>query len=348
MVFTTPVIRALRRRFPDAHISYLVEPAAAPVLANNPHLTELIVAPKQSGVRRLLDDAALARRLRQTRYDVVIDLHGGPRAAWLAWATRAPMRIGYTIAGRSWMYSHVVRRAPDLTPRHSVLNQMDLLAPLGISEGDALHDAVEMAAEPAARARVEARLAQAGVTRDHPLAVMHVSASNPFKRWPAGSFAETAAALVQNHKSLRVVVVSGPSDYAAASRVVRDARASAGPAADRVFDGHYDLAELRELIARSAVYIGGDSGPLHVAATTHTPIVELLGPTLRERSHPWRDPQWFTEVIDAGPLPCRPCDERRCVPGDFRCLTRISVDQVVAAAERALKSGGRELLTTGT
>jgi ADP-heptose:LPS heptosyltransferase len=110
-------------------------------------------------------------------------------------------------------------------------------------------------------------------------------------------------------------------------------------AGTRILEGSYDPQELRELSARAAVYIGGDSGPLHIAATTETPIVALLGPTLPERSRPWRDPRWFTEMIDAGSLPCRPCDQRQCAPGDFRCLTRITAEQVVAAALRALHHG---------
>jgi ADP-heptose:LPS heptosyltransferase len=101
------------------------------------------------------------------------------------------------------------------------------------------------------------------------------------------------------------------------------------------------LADLRALIARAALYIGGDSGPLHVAATTPVPIVELLGPTLAERSHPWRDPRWFTEIVEPGALPCRPCHQRTCVPGDFRCLTSIGSERVLAAAERALASRPR-------
>jgi ADP-heptose:LPS heptosyltransferase len=98
------------------------------------------------------------------------------------------------------------------------------------------------------------------------------------------------------------------------------------------------LAELRALIARAALFIGGDSGPLHIAATTQVPIVELLGPTLAERSFPWRDTRLFTEIVEPGPLPCRPCHQRTCVPGDFRCLTGIGPERVIAAAERALAS----------
>ncbi|MCU0257012.1 MAG: hypothetical protein MUF60_09720, partial [Vicinamibacterales bacterium] len=88
---------------------------------------------------------------------------------------------------------------------------------------------------------------------------------------------------------------------------------------------------------RAALYIGGDSGPLHVAATTGTPIVALFGPTLAERSAPWRSRSCVTLTVDAGPLPCRPCDQRRCEPGDFRCLQGVRPATVLAAAERALQ-----------
>jgi ADP-heptose:LPS heptosyltransferase len=84
------------------------------------------------------------------------------------------------------------------------------------------------------------------------------------------------------------------------------------------------------------LYIGGDSGPLHVASATQTPIVALFGPTLPERSMPWRDPAVASIAVDAGPLPCRPCHQRHCVPGDFRCLTGITPKQVLAAARVAL------------
>ena len=100
--------------------------------------------------------------------------------------------------------------------------------------------------------------------------------------------------------------------------------------------GEFSIAELRALVDRAALYIGGDSGPLHVASTSQVPIVGLYGPTLPVRSEPWRDPAAIAEAVDVDGLPCRPCDQRRCVPGDFRCLTGISAEQVAEAAERAL------------
>src|SRR3982751_601011 len=127
VVFTTPLLRALKRRFPDAHLTYLVEPEALPVVRENPHLDEVIVAPRRAGVARITDDLRLAGRLRRERYDIAIDLHGGPRSAWLAWLSREPTRIGYQIAGRTWMYTRAVPRPRTLRRRHSVVNQWDLL-----------------------------------------------------------------------------------------------------------------------------------------------------------------------------------------------------------------------------
>jgi len=339
VVFTTPVIRAVRRKYPQAELTYLVEPPAAAVVQGNPHLDDVIVVPKASGLSRLMGDAALAWRLRRRAFDLAIDMHGGPRAAWLTWATGAPTRIGYDIKGRRWMYTTVVDRSPDLAPRHSVVNQWDLLRILGVEDCQPDRDAVEMAEEPRAVASVESRLAAAAIDASHPLVLIHVSAGNPFRRWPAMAFEDLVVGLAQRDAHRRIVLTSGPSEAAAAAGIASRARARLGPLAAAVPDlGEFDLAELRALAGRASVYIGGDSGPMHIAATTDTPIVALLGPTLPERSKPWRDPRLFSEIIDVS-LPCRPCHQRTCEPGDFRCLTWIEPARVLDAAERALAAG---------
>ena len=336
VIFTTPLLRALRRKFPDAVLSYAVEPMAAGVLRGNPHLDEIIVVPAARGLSRLTTDIGLGWQLWRRGFDIAIDLHGGPRSAWLTWASRAPRRIGYAIKGRQWMYTTVVSRAADLTPRHSVENQWDLLRSLDIGVCDQVHDSLEMARDESAEARVDARLRPAGVSRSHALVVMHVSAGNAFRRWPATSFADLAASLVRSDQNRRVVVTAGPSEPGAARAVCDAARSRLDTNRQSILDlGDFDPTELRALIDRASVYIGGDSGPLHVAATTGTPIVAMLGPTLAERSRPWRDPRYFSEIVELS-LPCRPCHQRTCEPGDFRCLTWITPDRVAQAAERAL------------
>jgi lipopolysaccharide heptosyltransferase II len=339
VVLTTPLLRALRRTYPGAHLTYLVEQAAAPIVRGNPNLTHIVVAPKRRGLARLRDDLTIARQLRRERFDIAIDLHGGPRAAWFTWASGAPMRIGYAIAGRSWMYTHVIARPRDEAPRPSVVNQWDLLTPLDVDGPDPARDPLEMVEDAQATESVDRRLRDARIGSADPLVIVHVSAGNPFRRWPHESFETLVIALARRDPSRRIILTSGPSDAPAAKAVADRARAALGALGAAVPDvGEFDLVELRALVGRAAVYIGGDSGPLHIAGTTTTPIVALLGPTLAERSMPWRDPRWFAEAVDAGPLECRPCRQRECVPGDFRCLTRITAEQVAAAAERAMAS----------
>jgi lipopolysaccharide heptosyltransferase II len=338
VVFTTPAVAALRQRFPDAHLTYLVEPLAAPVVAHNPHLDEVIVAPGGRGVAGFARDLALGAALRARRFDVAIDFHGGPRASLLTWLSRAPVRIGYEVAGRAWMYTRRVARPRELRPRHSVENQWDLIAALEITPPDRSAFPVEMPVDGDAAAEVADRLARAGVTPGDRLVVIHVSAGNPFRRWPIASFAALVARLVARDRERRVVITSGPADREAAGRVIDEARAGLGAAGrDRVVScGDFSLDELRALLDRASLYVGGDSGPLHIAATTAVPIVGLYGPTLPARSAPWRAPSLVHEAVEVDGLPCRPCDQRVCAPGDFRCLAWLGPDEVAEAAERAL------------
>jgi ADP-heptose:LPS heptosyltransferase len=335
VVFTTPALRAVRQRFPDASISYLVEPLAAPVLAANVHIDELIVTPRGS----LTADVRLGLHLRARRYDLAIDFHGGPRASLLTWLSAARQRVGYAVRGRAWMYTVRVDRPRRLRPRHAVENQWDLLTAIGLPPPGREADPVEMPVEPRAAAQVAGKLRAAGIVGTERLLVIHVSAGNPFRRWPRDAFAETAATIAGRHADVRVIVVSGPSEREAARQVVERARMRLAEAdAGRViaFD-ECSLPELRALFEQAALFIGGDSGPLHIAATTGVPIVGLYGPTLPVRSAPWRDETLRTAAVDAGPLPCRPCDQRVCAPGDFRCLTRIETDAVYAAAIKCLQ-----------
>lgn len=341
VVFTTPAIRALRRAYPGARLDYLVERGAEAVVAHNAHLDNVIVIEHRRGLQRLADDARLGLRLHAAHYDAVIDFHGGPRASWLTLASRAPIRIGYRIPGRAWMYTHVVDRPTELRARHSVENQWDLLSALDPALGaspDPSRDAVEIGDDPAAVTRVSGWLDMAAIGASDEVVVVHVSAGNPFRRWPEEAFIDLVVALSCAEANRRIILTSGPSDVDAARRIARASRARLGGhgAAAVVDFPELDLAELRALVARAALFVGGDSGPLHVASSTATPIVGVFGPTLPERSAPWRDPAFVTESVEPDALPCRPCDQRVCAPGDFRCLSALPAARVAAAAERAL------------
>ena len=341
-MFTTPAIRAIRRHYPRARIAYIVEEQAAPVVRNNPHLDEVIVACDPHASGRLRADLALIRRLRRQRYDLAIDFHGGPRSSLLTWLSGARTRIGYDVTGRGWMYTTRVARPRSLRPRHSVVSQWDVLLPLGIAPPDPEADATEMLLNPEAATAVADRLADAGIVPGNPIVVVHVSAGNPFRRWPRESFVELVCRLASADPKRRIILTSGPSDAAAAAAIVSDARARL--AADErpaiVECGEFDLPQLHALLGRAALYIGGDSGPLHIAGTTGVPVVGLYGPTLPVRSAPYRSARFISAAAEVHGLSCRPCDQRRCEPGDFRCLTRISAEAVAELAERALIQTG--------
>src|SRR5262249_9805782 len=132
VVLTTPAIKALRETYPAAHISYIVEPLAAPVVQRNPHLDDVIVVAEPDAAGGRGQDVRLGLTLGRRRFDLAIDFHGGPRSSWFAWASRAPVRIGYDVAGRGWMYTTRVARPRELRARHTVDNQWDLLEPLGV------------------------------------------------------------------------------------------------------------------------------------------------------------------------------------------------------------------------
>ena len=304
VVFTTPVIRAVRRRYPTADLVYLVEDAAAPIVQNNAHLSSVLTAPHSRGWRRVRDDLRLARRLHARHFDLVIDLHGGPRSAWLTWATRAPIRVGYDVPGRSWMYTDVVHRPRGYRPRHAVVNQWDLLAAVdpALAEPPSREvDRVEMSVTPETAAGARAALMRRGISAASRPVILHVSAGNSFRRWPEQSFAAVAAALVSTPHERTVLVTAGPSDRQAASRVITAARQLAGDAGTRIVDAeHLSLPELRATCDRASLFIGGDSGPLHVAATSDVPIVAIYGPTKAERSEPWRPATIPTAAVEPG------------------------------------------------
>ena len=247
------------------------------------------------------------------------------------------------------MYTTRVPRPRALRPRHSVVSQWDLLIPLGIAPPDPDVDATEMPENHGAAEAVARRLTTAGIGGGNPIVVVHVSAGNPFRRWPAESFVELICRLASRDPQRRIILTSGPSDADAASAVLRDARARLAPdeRAAIVECGEFGLPELRALIGRASLYIGGDSGPLHIAGTTGVPVVGLYGPTLPVRSQPYRAARFISAAAEVHGLPCRPCDQRRCEPGDFRCLTRISAESVAALAERALSTEAGDTVVSG-
>jgi heptosyltransferase-1 len=151
--------------------------------------------------------------------------------------------------------------------------------------------------------------------------VLHIGAGNEFRDWGARNLGQLAARLAAL-PGVRVLLVGSSQDIPKAEEI----RRKGGPEVLSLA-GELNLIELREVVSRARLFVGPDSGPMHVAAATSTPIVAFFGPNLPEYNAPWK----AAATIIEKKLDCRPCKQRRCVTGDFRCLKSITVDEVLEA-----------------
>jgi lipopolysaccharide heptosyltransferase II len=322
IVMTTPALGLLRAACPGATLSYVVEEPFRRLVEGHPDLDRAIVVPSSPGI------AAFARflgRLRREKFDAVLDFHGGPRAAWMTFASRAPLRIGYETGAKARVYSQRVPRAPAGGAVHSVVNHVNLVRAL--TGGDPEIPPLRLPdPRPAEEERVGRLLAEAGLAGAR-FAAVHISAGNAFRDWEADRYLRLVERLGRE-SGVASLLVGSAADRAKEAEI--QARASSPIPS---LAGRTNLAELKALIARAALFIGPDSGPMHIAAATRTPIVAVFGPTLPAHFAPWRAAARIVER----PLDCRPCRQRRCQRRDFGCIKGITADEVYDACRSILQ-----------
>lgn len=320
MLLATPVFEALKTRFPDASLVVLLKKRARPVLDNNPHVDDVL---EYDGAKHYHGPAwrwRLARQLRRRSFDLAVDLTGDLRSSWLLYATSPAYRVGFNHAGCGFLLD---RRIPYLATGHVVDHLLSAVETVGarpvaavprIYLGDDERDAAS------------ALLGEVGI-RDTPFAVLSPGANWRFRRWPAERYAFLAAAL-RSRFGLPSVVTGSRADAALAGRIAEESRGAA-----RSLAGVASLREFAGLASLARVFVGNDSGPLHIAAAVGTPVVALFGPNTPERFAPRGSPSrvlWRRH-------PCSPCDQRACARPDDPCMAAIQVDEVAAAVESLLE-----------
>jgi heptosyltransferase III len=333
VLLTTPLIRSLKRAFPDAAIEALVFAGTEGILAGNPDLAGVITMPVRG-------TAALARTLWR-RYDLAVSTQSGDRPTAFAWlAGRVSAGPVEPEGAMAWLK----RRALDYpvavdTRRHRVEEALELATALDI---------------PAVRELV----CPAGPVRDALLpdsdyAVVHPGPMFHYKRWHSEGWRALAAALIE--RGLAVVATSGPSaqdrGYCEEVWGAQDTTLVRRP------DGVLTWPELARLIGGARVYVGPDTSVTHLAAATGAMTVALYGPTDPRRFGPWplagagepwgaagtiqrRGNVWLVQ----NPLPCLPCQEEGCerrIDSHSRCLDELTPRQVLVAVEEALASAPR-------
>lgn len=297
VVLTTPIYRNLRRAFPAARLEVVVEEPYEALLRGNPCLDRIrTVDRSRTGRRwpRWRKQLALLRALRRERFDVVLDLFGGPRSAILARLSLAPCRIGPATRGHGWLYTDRLRVPKE--GLHLVRQKLALAAPL-LPRAEELPLELYLAAEERVHAR--ARLEQAGVPPGRPVVGFFPGAGWGHKIWPAECFAALGDAL-QRDLGATILLLGGTRDLAST-------RAVAGGMARTpvVVDGITDLRETMALIDGVHLLVSNDTGPMHIAMGLGKPTLALFGPSDPRKYGPWGP---HGEVVSAS-LPCSPCPQ---------------------------------------
>lgn len=325
-VMAVPFLRALRTRFPRAHVALLCKAATRTLLEPSHLVDEYVVADlpwtafdDKYAMERYTDGTlrALVRRLRAARFDTTIDARADLRANVLTWLTRAPRRIGFGAPGGRLLTDRVDGPS-DAT--HKVEDWMTMLEPLGgalpASEPRIAIDAMAAAnVEGWVSSHVETSLRVVGI---------HPSARLAVRRWPLDRFARLAREL-QATPGVQVVIFIDPDGYGRELACI-----------EGVLSVQPTLAELPAYLAACDLFVGNDSGPAHVAGAVGTPTVTIFGPQVAA----WYRPYGASHrVVQIDEVPCRPCFDQ-CPLAEHVCLTGIDVAQVLAAVRERLPAIG--------
>ena len=321
VVLSTPVLQALRERFPHAFISMMVRPDCRDVVEGHPALNEVICYEKDGVHRSVRDTIRFAHDLRREEFDTALVLHPSNRSHWIPWLARIPMRIGYA-RKCSWLLPHRVPHRKQEGAKHEAVYTLELLIPLGITS---VTPKPFVPIQPAAAQRVDVLLADAAIRPSERLIAVHPSASCVSKRWMPERFAQVADRLAAEHHA-RICLVAGASDALFADRM---AQAMDQPALNLA--GHLSVGELAALLKRCRLLISNDSGPVHVAAAVGTPVVDIFGRNQRGLSPQRWGPLGEGHVVLHKEVGCVTCLAHNC-DIEFLCLTSLSVEEVYQAA----------------
>jgi 3-deoxy-D-manno-octulosonic-acid transferase/heptosyltransferase-1 len=346
VIHTLPALNALRRHFPNAHITWLVEEGARDMVQGHPALDRVIV----SGRKRWLADAARGRCadafggaarfvhcLRDTHYDLLLDFQASLKSGLLIALTRARRKVGFDKGMVHSEHSHVFlneRIAPVSMEIHALKRGLILLEAIGVPCGQISY---ELPIGPADIQAADSLLRATGRVDSPLLVAVNPVAKWSTKLWPETRFAALADGLIADLKAA-VVFTGAPEDRPLIERIM--AAMTRRGAANLA--GQTTLKTLAALFQRVDLVVTTDTGPMHLAAAVETPVVALFGPTAHWRTGPFGPGHRIVRV----PMACGPCFKRRCASA--ACMGAITVDMVMGAVRRMLCPGQADPKKCGT
>ena len=309
-VLSTAVIQPLRAHFPDAHITFLVGPRASDLLVPEPNIDAVTIYDNRGEHAGWRGRLRLVKALRRDRFDLVVNLRDSLTAR--------------CIGAEHW---GMVRGVGN---RHAVTRYLEVLQKHGVDATGA-HPHLQLT--EGEQTAAYGFLAEAGIRSERLLIGIHPGGNWVYKLWDAGNYTRLANVLCKERKAA-ILLFAGPDE--------RELQAQVAQMMDvpPILVQTENLRHLAALISVCDVYIGNDTGPMHIAAAVGTPVVALFGSTNPIRSGPYGYKHTIVESgIDLG---CNPCHPGRypggCGAGSCEVIAGITVDQVLAAVERYTSS----------
>lgn len=331
IVMASGLIPALHTLYPNAEVSWVCEAGCAPLLKHNPRIKQVIVWPRSEWEALLKAKRYVAlwraikafrNRLREEKFDLVLDGQGLLKSGLVAWMTGAPRRVSIIAREGSHRLVHEVVTPPPGEDPVMGSEYRYLAHYLGAPQGSFVHDLAvgdeqRQRANDVLKHALHAAWGTAATSR--PIVILAPFTTRPQKHWVESNWSELAGELLA--KGLQPVVLGGPSDTEAANSI-----AATQPHLINLA-GRLKLDESVALIAQAQLLIGVDTGLTHMGSALRIPTVVLFGST-----RPYREgPTPRTRILyDA--LPCSPCRRRPTCNGAFTCMTQLTTQRVLEAA----------------
>lgn len=314
MVMATPVLTDLRKAYPHARITAMCRGPVSELLLADPEVDELFCFSKTSSFSRRDDKKNLIEKLRCGKYDLGILLTHSLSSAWWFWQGKVKTRLGYDCNGRRLLLTHAVPLPENMDRQHLVITYKMLLEPLGISISDT---PPRIFLTPKEVNEARQLLKQHGVTQASKVVGINPGATyGSAKCWLPERFREVAMRLLGD-PNIVVVFFGDQATAPLVKEICQDL-----PSRVINLAGLTSLRELASLISICDVLLTNDSGPMHIADALGTRIIALFGSTSEIVTGPYRTGKVIHKHVD-----CSPCYQRTC-PIDFRCMKRISADEV--------------------
>lgn len=316
-IISTPALAHLRRTHPNAVITLMVRPWVAPIFANNPDINDLWIHDEAESTKAFMKAVGMVRK---GRFDVGIALPNSYRSALLLKMGGCKWRIGYDIAGRGMLLNGAIAVKPNNLRLHQVFYYLGLIEEFCGQPGN--DNRLVLTPGDIEREEIAALMRQRGLDRGRPMiGLAPGSINSDAKRWPAERFAELADRLA-GEQGTEIILLGGTPEMAVLEQVAANAKTKV-----HNLCGELSLGQAIAMIDRLAALICNDSGAMHIGAALGVPTLGIFGPTEWDCTYPFSR---RAKIIRKEGLDCAPCMLREC-PIDHRCMTQISVDDVIGS-----------------